>query len=67
MKTYKDYPKDSNEYIILVKTRLAELRREIIREDISQGELCELQSLAEYIPQDDTLLLEWAGVEEFED
>ena len=66
MKTYKDYPKDSNEYIILVKTRLAELRKEIESEQISQGEICELQDLAQYIDKSDTLLLQWAGVPEFE-
>lgn len=44
--------------------RLAYLRAAIQAESISYGELAELQDLAEHIPDDDLLLLEWAGVEE---
>ena len=44
--------------------RLEYLRGEIRAERISQGEIAELQSLAEHIDPSDTELLEWAGVEE---
>jgi len=47
-----------------IKDRLAYLRQEIKAERISQSEIAELQSLAEYIDSGDTLLLEWAGEEE---
>lgn len=50
-----------------IQTRLDYLRQEILAERISYQELTELQSLADYIPDGDTLLLEWAGVPEFED
>ena len=45
-----------------IKERLRYLRGEIIAERISYGEIAELQSLAEHIPSDDMLLLDWAGV-----
>ena len=48
-----------------IERRLEEIRIEIRAERISQGEICELQSLVEYIDKDDVELLEWAGVEEF--
>jgi len=41
--------------------RLEYLRSQIEDENISYGEIAELQSLAEYIDPSDTLLLEWAG------
>lgn len=44
--------------------RLEYLRGEIEAERISTGEIVELQSLVEFIPEGDTLLLEWAGVPE---
>lgn len=44
--------------------RLEYLRGEILAEQISYGEIAELQSLAAFIPADDVLLLEWAGVPE---
>ena len=44
--------------------KLDYLRGEIKAERISYGEIAELQSLAEYIADDDVVLLEWAGVEE---
>jgi hypothetical protein len=44
--------------------RLEELRTLIIEERISQGEIAELQGLAEYIEPGDVQLLEWAGVPE---
>ena len=50
-----------------IKKRLEELRVEIQAERISIGELLELQSLAEHIDKGDVVLLQWAGVPEFED
>lgn len=47
-----------------IKQRLEYLREQIEQEEISMAEVVELQSLAEYIEDDDTLLLEWAGVPE---
>lgn len=44
--------------------RLDYLREQIALEIISQDEILELQSLSEFIPEWDILLLEWAGVEE---
>lgn len=49
------------------KIRLEELRRAIRDENISYGEIVELQSLAKYIDKGDVELLEWAGVPEFTD
>lgn len=46
-------------------TRLEYLREQIVREQISTGELIELQGLADRIEPGDNLLLEWAGVPEF--
>ena len=48
-----------------IKDRLKYLRKQIINENISTGEILELQSLAKYIKPSDVLLLEWAGVPEF--
>jgi len=50
-----------------IKKRLEYLRKEIVAERISYGEISELQSLIKYIPSDDVQLLEWAGVPEFSD
>ena len=50
-----------------IKARLKYLREEIVAERISQSEILELQSLAKYIEASDVLLLEWAGVPEFQD
>lgn len=47
-----------------IKARLEYLRGEIDAERISQGELVELQGLAEHIDPSDVQLLEWAGVPE---
>lgn len=44
--------------------RLEYLRGELRAERISYGEICELQSLAAYIPPGDVELLEAAGVPE---
>jgi len=49
------------------KRRLEELREEIREERISTGEIAELQSMKQYIDPSDVELLQWAGVEEFED
>lgn len=53
--------------IYTIKNRLEYLRAQIIDECISYGEIAELQSLAEYIEDDDVLLKEWAGIPEFEE
>ena len=47
-----------------IKNRLEYLRKEILAERISIGEIIELESLIDYIDDDDVLLLEWAGVPE---
>ena len=44
--------------------RLEEIRKAIEAENVSYGEIAELQSLKEFIAKDDVLLLEWAGVPE---
>lgn len=45
--------------------RLADIRESIVAENVSYGELAELQSLQSHIDRSDILLLEWAGVPEF--
>lgn len=50
-----------------IQSRLDYLRKEIKAERISYGEIAELQDLAEFIPEDDILLREWAGIPEFEE
>ncbi len=50
-----------------IEKRLEYLRGEIKAEKISYGEIAELVSLAKHIDKGDTLLLEWAGVPEFEE
>ena len=47
--------------------RLEYLRSQIEAENISYGEIAELQSLASHIQSGDTQLLEWAGVPEHEE
>ena len=47
-----------------IKKRLAYLKKQIENENISWGEIAELQDLAEYIDKGDIELLEWAGVKE---
>ena len=49
-----------------IKGRLEYLRGEIEAERISYGELSELQDLAAHIDPGDVLLLQWAGVPEFD-
>jgi len=53
--------------LLAIKSRLETLRQEIRLERISYGEILELQSLAEHIDKGDVELLQWAGVEEFEE
>lgn len=48
-----------------IPARLEELRAVIRSESISYGEIAELQSLADFIPEGDVELREWAGVPEF--
>jgi hypothetical protein len=50
-----------------IKERLEDIRERIENWDISYGEIAELQRYKEYIDKNDTQLLEWAGVPEFED
>lgn len=50
-----------------VQARLEYLRGEIEAERISYGEIAELQGLAEHIDPSDTLLRQWAGIEENDD
>lgn len=50
-----------------IAERLDALRAAIEAEDISYGEIAELQSLAEHIDPSDVVLREWAGVPEFPD
>lgn len=47
------------------KERLEEIRESLQEENVSYGELAELQELTEYIEDDDVELLEAAGVPEF--
>ena len=53
-----------NEESYDITKRLEEIRTEINKEEVSYGELAELQDLAEYIDDNDVELLELAGVEE---
>lgn len=46
---------------IMAKARLKQLRKAIVAENISYGEIAELQSLAKFIDKNDTLLLGWVG------
>jgi len=49
------------------KQRIEEIRAEILAETVSYNEVTELESLAECIDEDDVLMLQWAGVPEFEE
>jgi hypothetical protein len=62
---YQEQDKAFND--ALNKHRLEYLRSQIEAERISYYEISELQGLTEYIDPADTLLLQWAGVPEFED
>jgi hypothetical protein len=46
----------------IILNKLNGFRKSIENENISYGEISELQSLAEHIDKDDTLLLEWSGI-----
>lgn len=46
-----------------IKQRLEYLREQIKNENISYGEICELQSLKDYIDEGDVQLLEWVKEE----
>ena len=49
------------------ETRLAEIRASIVAENVSYGDIAELQAIAENNPDslgDDILLREWAGLPE---
>lgn len=50
---------------IKIETKLDYLREQIEKECISYGEITELVSLKEYIPDDDVVLREWAGIPEY--
>jgi hypothetical protein len=50
-----------------IEDRLESIRQSIEDENISWGEIAELQSLAEHIDPSDIVLREWAGIPEFED
>lgn len=50
-----------------ITERLESIRRSIEDECVSYGEIAELQSLVEHIDPGDILLLQWAGVPEFEE
>jgi hypothetical protein len=47
-----------------IKEQISSIRKAIENENVSYGEIAFLQAHVEYIPKDDILLLEWAGVEE---
>lgn len=49
-----------------IKQRLQYLKEEIKHERISYLEIAELQNLAKYIPEQETLLKEWAGIPEYD-
>ena len=49
-----------------IKQRLKSIRKAIIAENISYGEIAELQSLQDHIEPGDVLLAEWAGIPEEE-
>jgi len=50
-----------------IEKRLRYLKKQIKNENISYGEIAELQNLSKYIDKGDILLLQWAEVKEFEE
>jgi len=50
-----------------IEKQLRYLKRQIQNENISYGEIAELQNLSKYIDKSDVELLEWAGIKEFEE
>jgi hypothetical protein len=61
---YADLCECDGNKTILPRERLEYLRQQIRNENISYGEISELQSLASHIDSSDVELLEWAGVPE---
>ena len=47
-----------------IKARLKYIRKQIENENISYGEIAELQGLAKHIDKSDIVLREWAGLKE---
>ena len=45
----------------IIRKKLEYLRKQIRNENISYGEIVELQSLLQYIDKNDTELLQWTG------
>ena len=62
-KYYNDYYVEINK-IDDNKKRLEEIREAIQDENISYGEIVELQNMAQYIEDNDAELKQWAGIEE---
>lgn len=60
----RDHGADCPNVATLAAARLAAIRSAIEAEDVSYGELAELQSLAAYIDPTDVVLREWAGIPE---
>ena len=52
------------ETLELIKEELSSIRKAIENENVSYGEIVFLKEYIKYIPKDDILLLEWAGVDE---
>jgi hypothetical protein len=48
-----------------IQARLNRIRHSIEQENVSYGELVELESLKDHIHEGDLELLQWAGVPEF--
>lgn len=48
-----------------IKQLLQYLKKQIQNESISTAEIAQLHCLKDFIDPSDTLLLQWAGVEEF--
>lgn len=57
---YEDRPCLNDSDMPVIAKRLEYLREQIKQENISYGEIVELQSLVEYIPKNDVELLQWA-------
>ena len=49
-----------------IEERLAYIKKQIENENISYGEIAELQELKNYIPDNEIELLMWSGVKEIE-
>ena len=50
--------------LVAIKKRCEEIRESIKNDNISYGEIAELQEFRKYIPKDDIELLQWAGIKE---